>query len=172
MVQNYRGRDARLIAETSRIRIVTVAGALALRRTSKQGRDISKLSVSSRVTIGVACPVALPHASRTSLDCRLFDVVSQRRPTLLGLARTVASSVPRLFSSDHEAANATMNTVSPICIEPLQIERPGLSVAQAERIDGSESGASLHGASSSARAEPPAPRRVQSAAGVEWKSRR
>src|ERR1700737_942827 len=76
------------------------------------------------------------------------------------------------FLSDHEATNATMNAVNPICIEPLHIERPRLSVAQAERIDGSESGASLHGASSSARAEPPAPRRVQSAAGVEWKSRR
>jgi hypothetical protein len=65
---------------------------------------------------------------------RLFDDASQRRPTLLGLTRTVASSAPWLFSSDHGAADATMNGASPICIEPLQIERPGLSVAQTERI--------------------------------------
>jgi hypothetical protein len=36
---------SRLSAETSRVRIVTPARALALRRTSKQGRDIPKLSI-------------------------------------------------------------------------------------------------------------------------------
>jgi len=53
-----------------------------------------KLSIGSRVTIGVACPVALPHASRTSLDCRRFDVVSQRRPsTRTSAHRCVVSAV-------------------------------------------------------------------------------
>src|SRR5258708_2329641 len=97
------------------------------------GKRISKLSVGSRIIIGVACPVALP---RVQNEFRLRTVRCREPATscLLGPACTVASSMPLLFSSDLEAANATTNAVSPICIEPLQIEQAGLSVAQAEPI--------------------------------------
>ena len=158
MVQNYRGRDARLAAETSRIRIVTAARALSLSPDLQAGkRHIETLRwlscdywrcMPSRTTARVQNEFRLPtvrcrepatsYSTGTSAHCCVVSTVA--------------------FLLRPRSANATMNAVGPICIEPLQIERPGLSVAQAERIRWVlKSGVSLHGASSSGRSAPATP---------------